>query len=80
MPSKPTGFARLASAFTLMLLCAVMVGTVVAVGMLLLRWTGKRLGIHWLANADRDMLKLLSILCFLFPCMLVLSRVKTRKP
>ena|SRR5258706_9344794 len=78
MPPKPINLALLALAPILMLLCAVIVGTIVGAGALLLRWTGNHFAIPWLANADRDMLKLLSILFFLLPaCIFILPRINT---
>lgn len=51
---------------------------VLVAGAVLLKLVGRACGIHWLAAADREMLKLLSTLLFLLPFYYVSSRLFER--
>jgi uncharacterized membrane protein YeiB len=77
---KPNTFARQLLLMTWMLLFGVAFAVILAAGAMLLRWAGQRCGIVWLANANRDMLILLSAFLFLLPAVIfVLPHIKTKE-
>jgi uncharacterized membrane protein YeiB len=80
MRKPPITFARQLLVMTWMLLFGVAFAVIIAAGAILLRWAGKKYGIVWLANANRDTLKLLSTLLFLLPAAIfVLPHIRTKE-